>query len=370
MQAATEFFYASKCSETSLKNEFLILVLTLFLSIYICISYVELGLAQESDIVISSDNSFVNEIGNLHVVGEVENNSPNTVQFVRIIGTFYDSGQNVVATGSTFTDPTDLASGEKAPFDLILTQASIPLDDIDDYTLKVSWDEPDKRITGEKTIDDIITKKDSTEPCLTISGVYNLTSNLTCHGDGLVVTSDNTVINMNGYSLVGPGVKTSTAGIFDLEKDNLMINGPGSISNFQAGMFTREVNGLNISSIILENNDIGYSLINSTDIVIPQNIIKNNNVGIGSDSNLHIKVVSNLVTGNLFTGITFLNTNGSEVSMNNVDGSQNGIFLDTQSSENNIVANNVLQNVVDIKDNDDNQFTGNSCQTSEPDNLC
>ena len=116
MQAATEFFYASKRSQTLLKNEFLFLVLTLFLSIYICISYVELGLAQESDIVISSDNSFVNEIGNLHVVGEVENNSPNTVQFVRIIGTFYDSGQNVVATGSTFTDPTDLAPGEKAPF--------------------------------------------------------------------------------------------------------------------------------------------------------------------------------------------------------------------------------------------------------------
>lgn len=91
MQAATEFFYACKRSQTLLKNEFLFLVLTLFLSIYICISYVELGLAQESDIVISSDNSFLNEIGNLHVVGEVENNSPNTVQFVRIIGTFYDS---------------------------------------------------------------------------------------------------------------------------------------------------------------------------------------------------------------------------------------------------------------------------------------
>jgi hypothetical protein len=30
-----------------------------------------LGLAQESDIVISSYNSFVNGIGNLHVVGEV-----------------------------------------------------------------------------------------------------------------------------------------------------------------------------------------------------------------------------------------------------------------------------------------------------------
>ena len=59
-----------------MKKEFLFLVLSLFLSIYRCISYVELGLAQESDIVISSDNSFVNEIGNLHVVGEVETSTP------------------------------------------------------------------------------------------------------------------------------------------------------------------------------------------------------------------------------------------------------------------------------------------------------
>lgn len=353
-----------------MKNEFLFLVQTLFLSIYICVSYVELGLAQESDIVISSDNSFVNEVGNLHVVGEVENNSPNPVQFVRIIGTFYDSGQNVVATGSTFTDPTDVSPGEKAPFDLILTQASIPLNDIDDYTLKVTWDEPDKRVTGEKTMDELETIREPTEPCVIITGVYNLTSHLTCHEDGLVITSDNAVINMNGYTVVGPGIITSTAGIFNLGKDNIVINGPGSISNFQAGILTREVNGLNITSVILENNDIGYGLVNSTDIVVQQNIIEGNNVGIGSDSNLHVNVTSNLMNGNLLTGVTFLNTTHSNIAMNNIVGSQNGVFLDAQSSQNAIVANNVLENVVDIRDNDNNRFTDNSCETSEPDNIC
>ena len=85
---------------------------------------------------------------------------------------------------------------------------------------------------------------------------------------------------------------------------------------------------------------------------------------------MRVNVTSNLFNGNLLTGVTFLNTTHSNIAMNNIVGSQNGIFLDAQSSQNTIVANNVLENVVDIKDNDDNQFTGNSCQTSEPDNLC
>jgi len=355
----------------SLKKDFLNFSVFIFILLgFVHISSVSFTSAQNSDVIISSDSSFVNEIGSLHVVGEVDNNSPSTIQFVKIIGTFYDSDGNVVATGSTFTDPTDMSPGEKAPFDLILREASIPLDDIDDYTLKVMWNEPDKRTTGEKTIGDIMMIEESTEPCLIATGIYNLTSNLTCDGDGLVVTSDNTVINMDGYSITGPGIKTSTAGIFSQGKDNLTINGPGIISNFQAGIFNREANGFNISSVILKNNDIGYSETNSTNTNIQQNIIEKNNVGLGSDSSLRVDVLSNLISGNLLTGITFLNTNESEITMNNIDGSQNGIFLDGQSSEDTIVANNVLGNVIDIRDNDNNQFTNNNCERSEPNDIC
>jgi len=79
-----------------LKKELLYFFLfTLSLLIYSSVTYIGLADAQNSEIIISSDNSFVNEIGNLHVVGEAENNSPNPVQFVRIIGTFYDSEKNV-----------------------------------------------------------------------------------------------------------------------------------------------------------------------------------------------------------------------------------------------------------------------------------
>ena len=38
-----------------------------------------------------------------------------------------------------------------------------------------------------------------------VSGQVNLTANLNCSGDGIIVGGPNTVINMNGFSITGPG---------------------------------------------------------------------------------------------------------------------------------------------------------------------
>jgi hypothetical protein len=103
----------------------------------------------------------------------------------------------------------------------------------------------------------------STNPACgqTVSGVVNLTANLNCSGDGIIVGGPNTVINMNGFSITGPGQDSSKVGI--------------------------------------------------------------------------------MVLGNLLAGVTFVNTQQSNVGMNNVHGNQNGIFLDGQSSNNAINANNL-----------------------------
>ena len=68
-----------------------------------------------------------------------------------------------------------------------------------------------------------------------VSGVVNLTSNLNCSGDGIIVGGPNTVINMNGFSITGPGQDSSKVGIMVPNVDNVVVNGPGSLSNFQAG---------------------------------------------------------------------------------------------------------------------------------------
>ena len=48
--------------------------------------------------------------------------------------------------------------------------------------------------------------KHRTECGQVVSGVVNLTANLNCNsGDGIIVGGPNTVINMNGFSITGPG---------------------------------------------------------------------------------------------------------------------------------------------------------------------
>lgn len=95
--------------------------------------------AQDNSFKILSSNDFIDSIGYLHVVGEVENNTPTNAQFVKITGTFYDSNNQVVATDFTFTNPSDIGSGQKAPFDLTLTSASVPVSQIDHYELQATY---------------------------------------------------------------------------------------------------------------------------------------------------------------------------------------------------------------------------------------
>src|ERR671918_2214194 len=82
-----------------------------------------------------------------------------------------------------------------------------------------------------------------------VSGVVNLTANLNCSsGDGIIVGGPNTVINMNGFSIIGPGQDSSKVGIMVPNVDNVVVNGPGSISNFQAGVLLTGANGFKINS--------------------------------------------------------------------------------------------------------------------------
>ena len=210
-----------------------------------------------------------------------------------------------------------------------------------------------------------------------VSGVVNLTANLNCSGDGITIVGPNTVINMNGFSITGPGQDSSKVGIIVSNVDNIVVNGPGTISNFQAGVLLTGSNGFKLDSTILENNQIAVSMTGSDNAEVQQNMIKNNHLGIASHSNSESKITSNLISGNQLAGITFVNTKSSSMDMNNIHGSQDGVFLDEQSSDNTINANNVLQNAVDINNANglplninSNQYAENNCGVSNPSGLC
>jgi parallel beta-helix repeat protein len=159
--------------------------------------------------------------------------------------------------------------------------------------------------------------------------------------------------------------------------DNVVVNGPGSINNFQAGILLNGANDFKIGSAILEGNQIAVSMTGADNTEITQNMIKDNHLGITSHSSSNSKIVSNLMSGNQLAGITFVNTKNSNLGMNNIHGSQDGVFLDAQSSQNAISANNVLQNAIDINNANGlpvninfNQYAENNCGVSNPSGLC
>lgn len=94
---------------------------------------------ESNKIQIRSHNSYVDPVGYMHVIGEIENNTFSTAEFVKIIGTFYDDNGNVVGTSSTYTDPSDIYPKQVAPFDLILSGSTIPTDQIEEYKLMISY---------------------------------------------------------------------------------------------------------------------------------------------------------------------------------------------------------------------------------------
>ena len=81
--------------------------------------------------------------------------------------------------------------------------------------------------------------------------------------------------------------------------------------------------------------------------------------------------------GNALAGVTLVNTDETTVSDNNIQGSQNAIFVDAQSNKNIIQLNSAHDNVVDINNANglaptvnQNTFTDNNCLVSNPTGFC
>ena len=77
-------------------------------------------------------------IGAVHIVGEVINQSPVTAKFVKIIVTFYNAYNQVIGTDYAYTQPSDLAPGQRAPFDKAVLGGGIPMAQVRNYALSVN----------------------------------------------------------------------------------------------------------------------------------------------------------------------------------------------------------------------------------------
>jgi hypothetical protein len=87
---------------------------------------------------ILSHSAYTDNIGTLHIDGKAINQSPVTAKFVKIIATLYNAYNQVIGTQFTYTQPSDLARGQRAPFDILVLSGGIPLNQMRTYTLSVS----------------------------------------------------------------------------------------------------------------------------------------------------------------------------------------------------------------------------------------
>ena len=99
---------------------------------------------QKKGLVIVSDNGFNDNDTTLpqyHIVGEVQNNGQQTAKFVEISATLYDSNNKVIGTEFTFTKPSDIEPGQKAPFEITVGTDKVmggDLSIIDHYAVQAS----------------------------------------------------------------------------------------------------------------------------------------------------------------------------------------------------------------------------------------
>ena len=84
-----------------------------------------------------SFRSYIDEIDNFHIVGEIENDSPSVIRYVIVMATFYDVKNHEVGTSGALTAPMAIESGAKAPFDLT-SPGNVPIREIANYSIRVS----------------------------------------------------------------------------------------------------------------------------------------------------------------------------------------------------------------------------------------
>ena len=113
-----------------------------------------------------------------------------------------------------------------------------------------------------------------------VHGNVTLTANLDCTGDGLIVGGDNTTINLNGYSITGPGDNSSKVGVAVPHSNSVVIQGSGAIRNFQAGVLITGSENTNIHRITFDGNKDSCLHDRFDGSTVEQNFIGPNTIGV------------------------------------------------------------------------------------------
>ena len=149
------------------------------------------------------------------------------------------------SVGALLTQPT-LASAQSS-MESFLNSPTSNNSDSNEPIKSADNDQPIKSAdTTSKSSDATTTQPTSllaTEPVSTslscgevITKSVKLSANLDCKTDGIIVGGNGITIDLNGYTIAGPGPASSKIGVMLANNNGVQVIGPGTIPNFQAGI--------------------------------------------------------------------------------------------------------------------------------------
>jgi nitrous oxidase accessory protein NosD len=275
------------------------------------------------------------------------------------------------SVGALLTQPT-LASAQSSMIENILTNALPGSNNNND-----NKDNNSKSLTSAGSSDDATPVSTSLSCGQVVKSDVILTANLNCQTDGIIVGADGITVDLNGFTIAGPGGDSSKVGIMLANNDDVQVTG-GSITGFQAGVLNTGGSDNKISKVTFTKNQIAVFNTGAKNTNIETNNMFSNSIGMASHSSSGTKMHQNMLTDNQLAGVTLVNSAANVLDFNTITGSVNGVFLDGQSTKNNVNTNTIVDNCgVDINNGNglptiinENIFTDNLCHTSVPDGLC
>jgi hypothetical protein len=87
---------------------------------------------------VTSNNAYTDNLGRIHIVGQVTNYSPSPAQNVQVLATLYDINNNIILSLPSVTNPQDILPGQQALFDIIISSTDLQLpQQVNHYSLVV-----------------------------------------------------------------------------------------------------------------------------------------------------------------------------------------------------------------------------------------
>jgi len=178
-----------------------------------------------------------------------------------------------------------------------------------------------------------------------IIGDLELTSDVTCEGDGIRVEGSDLTIYLNGFTIRGPGPDSNTTGILVEEASEVRIRGPGMVTGFGTGVAYMDASGGAMRDVYVGTNDIGVLLDSTTGTYIRHDYIADSRIGVFNRASDNT-VVEEVQMNDNDEGIRLEKSTGVDIDFNIIMDGLTALYLDEESLDNAIFYNIMFRNEV------------------------